>query len=257
MVGHEAFARAMVYARSGHVHDVELDDEALVISGRVKGTYRDDYRVTVHLASSRTGAVTAYRSQCNCPVAQDCKHAAAVLVVARHLAAAAQLVERPEWEKALDKLITGTPAPAGRHRPARVGVRGRAHPGVPRATSAGRICGSVRHDSARPATGSDQGSAGTISTSSPARTCPSTESCCCSSGRRPEPAPGTPCPAVRGCPSARSAAVSGDCSTRPRPTGLTMITAKPLLGPIQAERSGRDRAGCSPDAGRGSSSARG
>ena len=111
MVGHEAFARAMVYARSGHVHDVELDDEALVISGRVKGTYRDDYRVTIHLASSRTGAVTAYRSQCNCPVAQDCKHAAAVLVVARHLVAAAQLVERPEWERALDKLITGTPAP--------------------------------------------------------------------------------------------------------------------------------------------------
>ncbi|HSU36508.1 MAG TPA: DEAD/DEAH box helicase [Propionibacteriaceae bacterium] len=111
MVGHEAFARAMVYARSGHVHDVELDDEAMVISGRVKGTYRDGYRVTVHLASSRTGAVTAYRSQCSCPVAQDCKHAAAVLVVARHLAAAAQLVERPEWEKALDKLMTGTPAP--------------------------------------------------------------------------------------------------------------------------------------------------
>ena len=43
MVGHEAFARAMVYARSGRVHDVELDDEALVISGRVKGTYRDEY----------------------------------------------------------------------------------------------------------------------------------------------------------------------------------------------------------------------
>ena len=46
MVGHEAFARALVYARSGHVHDVELDDEAMVISGRVKGTYRDDYAVT-------------------------------------------------------------------------------------------------------------------------------------------------------------------------------------------------------------------
>ena len=47
MVGHEAFARAMVYARSGHVHDVDFDDQALVITGRVKGTYRDDYEVTV------------------------------------------------------------------------------------------------------------------------------------------------------------------------------------------------------------------
>ena len=71
----------------------------MVISGRVRGTYRDDYAVTVHLASSRSGAVTAYRSQCTCPSWPDCKHAAAVLLVARHLAAAAQLVERPEWEK--------------------------------------------------------------------------------------------------------------------------------------------------------------
>ena len=111
MVGHEAFARAMVYARSGYVHDVDFDDQALVITGRVKGTYRDDYAVTVYLASSRSGAVTAYRSQCSCPVALDCKHAAAVLIVARHLATAAQAVERPEWEKTLDKVLAGVPAP--------------------------------------------------------------------------------------------------------------------------------------------------
>ena len=109
MVGHEAFARAMVYAKSGRVHDVEVDDETLVITGRVKGTYRDDYAVAVHLASSRSGAVSAYRSQCNCPIVTDCKHAAAVLIVARHLAAAARLVERPEWEKTLDKLLAGSP----------------------------------------------------------------------------------------------------------------------------------------------------
>ena len=39
----------------------------------------------------------------------DCKHAAAVLIVARHLAAATRLVERPEWEKTLDKLLAGSP----------------------------------------------------------------------------------------------------------------------------------------------------
>jgi superfamily II DNA or RNA helicase len=105
MVGHEAFARAMVAVRDGHVHDVELDAERLEISGRVKGTYRDDYVVRVFLAASRSGTVTAYRSQCSCPVAVDCKHAAAVLVVARHLAAAEQRVARPEWEKTLDRLL--------------------------------------------------------------------------------------------------------------------------------------------------------
>ena len=93
----------------GRVHDVEVDDETLVITGRVKGTYRDDYAVAVHLASSRSGAVSAYRSQCNCPIVTDCKHAAAVLIVARHPAAAARLVERPEWEKTLDRLLAGSP----------------------------------------------------------------------------------------------------------------------------------------------------
>ena len=108
MVGHEAFARALVAARGGHVHDVELDEQNLVVSGRVKGTYRDDYAVRVYLASSRSGTVTAYRSQCTCPVVVDCKHAAAVLIVARHLAAT-PAVERPAWEKTLDKLVAGPP----------------------------------------------------------------------------------------------------------------------------------------------------
>ena len=38
MVGHEAFARAMVYAKSGHVYDVDFDAEALTVTGRVRGT---------------------------------------------------------------------------------------------------------------------------------------------------------------------------------------------------------------------------
>ncbi len=109
MVGHEAFARAMVYAKSGHVYDVNFDAEALTVTGRVRGTVRDDYAVTVFLASSRSGAVSVYRSQCSCPVASDCKHAAAVLIVARHLIAD-KTVERPEWERTLDKLLAAGPA---------------------------------------------------------------------------------------------------------------------------------------------------
>ena len=109
MVGHEAFARAMVYAKSGHVYDVSVDAGALTVTGRVKGTVRDDYAVTVFLASSRSGTVSVYRSQCSCPVGNDCKHAAAVLIVARHLVAGAT-VERPEWERTLDKLLADSPA---------------------------------------------------------------------------------------------------------------------------------------------------
>jgi superfamily II DNA or RNA helicase len=108
MVGHEAFARAMVYARSGHVFDVDFDAEELTVTGRVRGTVRDDYAVKVFLASSRSGTVSVYRSQCTCPVAMDCKHAAAVLIVARQLVVG-PTVERPEWERTFDKLLAADP----------------------------------------------------------------------------------------------------------------------------------------------------
>jgi superfamily II DNA or RNA helicase len=111
MVGHEAYARAMVYAQSGHVYDVNVDSDTLTVTGRVKGTVRDDYAVTVFLANSRSGAVSVYRSQCSCPVASDCKHAAAVLIVARHLLASTT-VQRPEWERTLDKLLANAPVVA-------------------------------------------------------------------------------------------------------------------------------------------------
>ena len=119
LVGAEAYARALVLTRSGHVHGVELDEDTLVITGRVKGTYRDDYAVSVHLATSRSGATTIHRSRCSCPVATDCKHVAAVLIVARHTeAAATQRLDRPEWEKALDKLLAApVQAPAGESAP--------------------------------------------------------------------------------------------------------------------------------------------
>ncbi|SEQ09473.1 Superfamily II DNA or RNA helicase, SNF2 family [Microlunatus flavus] len=110
LVGPEAFARALVAVRSGHVSHVEVDDAARTVSGRVRGTHRDDYEVTVYLASSASGTTTVHRSRCTCPVALDCKHAAAVLVVARHEQGPGPRVERPEWERLLGPLVT-TPPP--------------------------------------------------------------------------------------------------------------------------------------------------
>ncbi len=110
MVGPEAFARALVAVRAGHVSHVEVDDAARTVSGRVRGTHRDDYEVTVFLASSPSGATTVHRSRCTCPVSMDCKHAAAVLVVARHQQGPGPRVERPEWERVLGPLVT-TPPP--------------------------------------------------------------------------------------------------------------------------------------------------
>nr|WP_294690286.1 DEAD/DEAH box helicase [uncultured Friedmanniella sp.] len=110
MVGSEAFARALVYARSGRVRAVELDEDAMTVSGRVRGSYRDDYEVVVNLGPSRSGATTVYRGQCTCPVVLDCKHAAAVLIVARHSTRLRQQMERPEWEVSLERLLAAPDA---------------------------------------------------------------------------------------------------------------------------------------------------
>jgi superfamily II DNA or RNA helicase len=128
MVGHEAFARGVVYARGGHVHDVNVDAESLVVSGRVTGSYREAYSTSVRLAGggprqlplddydtlnvrqlgSRTSA--AHQGYCSCPVTLDCKHAAALLVVARSVAEISRALDRPGWEKTLSRLLSATEA---------------------------------------------------------------------------------------------------------------------------------------------------
>ena len=50
MVGHEAFARAMVYAKSGHVYDVNVDSDALTVTGRVSVDEPKDGKQNVVLA---------------------------------------------------------------------------------------------------------------------------------------------------------------------------------------------------------------
>jgi len=111
MVGHEAFARGLVYARSGRVTDVEFDDHALIIRGRVRGTYRDDYATSIQLAQSVSGALTARRGVCSCPVAMDCKHAAAVLIVARSISRVSSQLAQPVWERTLSKIAQAPDPP--------------------------------------------------------------------------------------------------------------------------------------------------
>jgi superfamily II DNA or RNA helicase len=111
MVGHEAFARGMVYARNGRVTDVELDEPSLIIRGRVRGSYRDDYATSIQLAQSASGALTAHRGVCSCPVAMDCKHAAAVLIVARTMAGVSAQLAQPVWERTLRKVAVAPDPP--------------------------------------------------------------------------------------------------------------------------------------------------
>ena len=105
MAGHEAFARGLVYARRGHVMGVSYDPETRVVTGRVRGSTRDAYDTSVRLASDEPGAPRAHRGHCTCPVALDCKHAAALLVVARTLDSVQQQLDRAPWQRVLARLV--------------------------------------------------------------------------------------------------------------------------------------------------------
>lgn len=109
MVGHEAFARGMVYARNGHVGDVRIDTDQLTLTGQVQGSDRRRYLVMVELIE--LGEHTGHRATCTCPVVRDCKHAAAVMFTARMQLADEARSSRPAWETVVGRLIREAPGP--------------------------------------------------------------------------------------------------------------------------------------------------
>lgn len=108
MVGHEAFARGMVYARNGNVAEVRVDDQQLTVSGQVSGSDRRRYLVLVELVD--LGDHTGHRATCTCPVVRDCKHAAAVMFTARAQVADEARSARPAWELTVGRLVREAPA---------------------------------------------------------------------------------------------------------------------------------------------------
>ncbi|HYI55979.1 MAG TPA: DEAD/DEAH box helicase [Microlunatus sp.] len=108
MVGHEAFARGMVYARNGNVADVRVDAEQRTISGQIVGSDRKRYLVLVELVDQAGG--TGHRATCTCPVVRDCKHAAAVMFTARAQLAAEARSARPAWEGLVTRLVREVPS---------------------------------------------------------------------------------------------------------------------------------------------------
>ncbi len=103
MAGPEAFARAQVYVRDGHVSAVQYDPERRTVSGRVRGSHHASYATSVQLAGG-VARQPVHRGRCSCPIGVDCKHAAALLLAARGLPALAAQLGRPEWERSLGRL---------------------------------------------------------------------------------------------------------------------------------------------------------
>jgi superfamily II DNA or RNA helicase len=104
-------SRAAGYARERRVISLEHDTLAPQIealTGAVRGTRPMPYLPAIELRANRGGL--ALRTQCTCPVGYDCKHAAALLIVAGRLAPA-------DWPEVSDAMTDPLPV-IGEHRPA-------------------------------------------------------------------------------------------------------------------------------------------
>jgi len=79
--GEMAFRRGLTYARNGNVVQLDVADGAASLKGRVRGSARVPYVVTVDYSDNPSGRERLV-GYCDCPVAYNCKHAAAVAAAA-------------------------------------------------------------------------------------------------------------------------------------------------------------------------------
>ncbi len=73
------FQRGRQYAVGGAVRALEVSGNGYRLSGRVQGTTRQPYRVQVTIGDGRGRRIVSF---CSCPVGDQCKHGAALLLAA-------------------------------------------------------------------------------------------------------------------------------------------------------------------------------
>ena len=102
-VGQQSLARGFVYARTGRVLELHTGHSG-TLEGLVQGTEADPYEVVVELDQARRQPEWTF---CTCPLGQDCKHVAAVLIASRQGFGSAGPAAQPtsEWERSLGSLL--------------------------------------------------------------------------------------------------------------------------------------------------------
>ncbi|SFE53726.1 SWIM zinc finger [Blastococcus tunisiensis] len=101
-VGDDAWRRGAAYAREGRVSELSYVRSTGELGAVVVGSRRRIYRTVA--VYDRPAA--RWWGECSCPVGEDCKHAAAVLVAARQdLLATPAAPRAPDWESALADLV--------------------------------------------------------------------------------------------------------------------------------------------------------
>lgn len=126
VVGGAAFTRGKTYADSAAILDIDWDTDDDTLTADVQGTAPEPYTPAVELENAKNGwrIASAY---CSCPVGQNCKHTAAIMIYSNSLHMAAKEdpepdlpTEAPAWHQSLDGLLsagsgkTTAPAPAQR-----------------------------------------------------------------------------------------------------------------------------------------------
>ncbi|MBM7806555.1 superfamily II DNA or RNA helicase [Geodermatophilus bullaregiensis] len=116
-VGDATFRRGAAYAREGRVSLVvhHLDE----VSGQVAGQ-GGVYRTVAEWG----GDAARWWGECSCPVGDDCKHVAALLLVAREALPGpprTAVTATPDWERALAPLVA--PAPSADQRGTSIGLQ--------------------------------------------------------------------------------------------------------------------------------------
>src|SRR3954462_6152518 len=114
-VGDDAWRRGAAYAREGRVSEISYSRSTGEISAVVIGSQRRIYQ-TVAVYDR---AVARWWGECSCPVGEDCKHAAAVLIAARQALTPQRpaIPRAPDWELALTDLVQPGHSGGGRDTP--------------------------------------------------------------------------------------------------------------------------------------------
>ena len=112
-VGEMTFRRAQGYADGGRVRTLVTGPDGAALVGTVVGSGGKVYQTVVRV---RDRSIAVWTGQCSCPVGEDCKHAVAVLLVARaRLRDAAP--RRSGWEDVLGPLVQTPAQPPGARHP--------------------------------------------------------------------------------------------------------------------------------------------
>jgi superfamily II DNA or RNA helicase len=107
-----AFVRGLGYARAGNVVTSELSADSLRLTGVVRGSAERPYLVRIDLSTWARDAgsprARGYATTCTCPIGGSCKHAVAVMVVAREQYASAGRAGQAAWERSVAALLPST-----------------------------------------------------------------------------------------------------------------------------------------------------